>query len=271
VPLGCARSREVVATCAWSLIRFCWYKVDMAPATGTALLVLVIFVLPGFVALLIGERTHVVRRDRSPFELLLVATYYSVICWGILALASWPFGLTRADLVRWYREESLGRIAGLGLLAILVIPAIVATVARLWMRSKEWRPKVLTWLQIHEGHSVPTAWDELFRRRKPALVRAVLTDGRIIGGYYGSTSFPGYGEESQDLLLQRRWTLDTDYWFLERDEASLGLWLSAGSIVSLELYDPPNAETPKVAQLPAQEGERPRAAAEGQRTNQPAG
>lgn len=73
----------------------------MAPETGTALLVLVAFVLPGFVALLIGERTHVVPvRNRTPFELLLIATYYSVVCWGIIALASWPFGLDRADLRR---------------------------------------------------------------------------------------------------------------------------------------------------------------------------
>jgi Family of unknown function (DUF6338) len=242
----------------------------MAPATGTALLVLVAFVLPGFVALLIGERTHVVRRDRTPFELLLIATYYSVICWGIIALASWPFGLARADLLRWWHEESLGRLGGLGLLAILVVPAIVATLARLWQRSKKWRPRALNWLRIHEGHSVPTAWDELFRRRKPALVRAVLTDGRIVAGYYGSTSFPGYGQESQDLLLQRRWTLDGDYWFLKRDENSHGLWLSAGSIVSLELYDPPNAEPAKTTEPAAQEGERAPAATEKQGTDQPA-
>ena len=40
----------------------------MAPATGTALLVLVAFVLPGFVAVLLSERTHLVPNDkRTPF------------------------------------------------------------------------------------------------------------------------------------------------------------------------------------------------------------
>src|SRR5438874_781527 len=113
----------------------------MAPATGSALLILVAFVLPGFVALLISERTHVVPvRGRSPFELLLIATYYSVLSWGLIGLASWPFHLTRDDLRHWYREESLGRLVGLGLLAILVAPALVATAARLWKRSPKWRP-----------------------------------------------------------------------------------------------------------------------------------
>lgn len=52
----------------------------MAPETGTALLVLVSFVLPGFVALLIGERTHVVPvRNRTPFELLLIAMTIATI------------------------------------------------------------------------------------------------------------------------------------------------------------------------------------------------
>jgi len=211
----------------------------MAPETGTALLVLVAFVLPGFVALLVGERTHVVPvRNRTPFELLLIATYYSVVCWGIIALASWPFGLDRADLRRMYREESLGKLAGLALLAILVVPAIVATAARLWSRSQKVRPRVLRWLRVHEGHSIPTAWDELFRRRRPAMVRAVLSDKRVLGGYYGSNSFPGYGEQRQDLLLEQRWTLDEDNWFVAPAPGSHGLWLSAGNIVSLELYDP---------------------------------
>src|SRR5829696_8317132 len=120
----------------------------MAPATGTAVLVLVAFVLPGFVALRIAELTHVVRRERSPFELLLIATYYSVISWGILALASWPCGLARSDLVRWWREESLGRLAALALVAIFVIPALVATLARWWQGSKKWRPGLLKRLGI---------------------------------------------------------------------------------------------------------------------------
>jgi hypothetical protein len=186
----------------------------------------------------IGERTHVVPvRTRQPFELLRLATYFSVLSWGVISLASWPFHLDRDDLRRMYREESFGQLAGLALLAILVVPVLLATLARLWRRSTKWRPKVLGWLKISKAHSIPTAWDELFYRRKPAMVRAVLSDGRILGGYYGSVSLAGYGEQSQDLLLEERWTLDKDDWFVERAVGSHGLWLSAGSIVSLELYD----------------------------------
>lgn len=209
----------------------------MAPETGTALLVLVAFVLPGFVALRIAELTHEVRRDRSPFELLLVATYYSVICWGLIALASWPFGLTRADLAQSYREESLGRLAGLGLLAIVAVPFAIATLARLWHRSSRVRPWLLKLLGVHLGHATPSAWDELFGRKRPALVRAVLTDKRVVGGFYGANSFAGYSEQSRDLLLEDAWTLDSDDWFVEPAPNTNGVWLAADSIVSLELYN----------------------------------
>jgi Family of unknown function (DUF6338) len=210
----------------------------MAPETGTALLLLVAFVLPGFVALLIAERTHLVPVSRTPFELLLLATYYSVLCWGLIALAAWPLHLTRSDMRRIYREENLSEVAALGLVAVLVVPAVVATAGRLWQRSTRLRPWLLRTLHINAGHQTPTAWDELFGRRRPAMVRAVLSDRRVVGGYYGSRSFPGYGQQSQDLLLEQRWVLDEDNWFVGPAPGSHGLWLSAGTVVSLEMYDP---------------------------------
>lgn len=45
----------------------------MAPQTGTALLVIAVFVLPGFVTLLMRERTYRVKDQDSPFERLLNA------------------------------------------------------------------------------------------------------------------------------------------------------------------------------------------------------
>src|SRR5260370_912531 len=49
----------------------------MAPQTGTAILVIAAFVLPGFVTLLLRERTDWVRGEDTAFERLLNALYYS--------------------------------------------------------------------------------------------------------------------------------------------------------------------------------------------------
>jgi len=53
------------------------------------------------------------KRQENALRLLLLTAYYSVRSYGIVALASWPFGLSRSDLRRWYRQESLGRLAAL--------------------------------------------------------------------------------------------------------------------------------------------------------------
>jgi Family of unknown function (DUF6338) len=211
----------------------------VAPATGTALLVLVAFVLPGFVAVLIGERTHEVPvRNRSPFDLLLLTGYYSVLTYGLVALLTWPFGLSRETLRDWYREESLGRLGTLGLAAIVVVPALLATCARLWMRSRM-RSWLLRRLGIHEMHRVSAAWDGFFGRGELALVRVVLTDGRVVGGFYGSRSVVGHADHGGDLLLEQAWVLDEDDWFQAPAPGSGGLWIPGRVIVSMELYDAP--------------------------------
>lgn len=51
----------------------------MAPQTGTALLIIAVFVLPGFVTLLMRERTYRVKGQDSSFERLLNALYFSSI------------------------------------------------------------------------------------------------------------------------------------------------------------------------------------------------
>jgi hypothetical protein len=55
----------------------------VAPQTGTALLILALFVLPGFVTLLIRERTYAVRGEDTPFKRLLNALYYSALIYAV--------------------------------------------------------------------------------------------------------------------------------------------------------------------------------------------
>lgn len=60
----------------------------MAPATGTAILLLVAFVLPGFVALRYGELTYRTKAEDTPFERLLNALYYSFLTYALIFAAS---------------------------------------------------------------------------------------------------------------------------------------------------------------------------------------
>jgi hypothetical protein len=200
------------------------------------LLILVVFVLPGFVTLLISERTHVVRDTSSAFERLLYALYYSVLTYTLLAFIGWCLGFTRASVTDdYHHQESVGKILLFAVLAILVLPALIATVSRLWLGFgiRTW---VIGKLKINPSHRTATAWDHFFEQGREAFVRATLTDGRVVGGYYGPGSFATYGEQARDLFISTQWELDDDAWFRKAADASLGIWLAKESIVSLEVY-----------------------------------
>lgn len=213
----------------------------MAPTTVTALLLLVGFVLPGFVTLVINERTHAVPTSMTAFERLLRSLYYSVLVYALLAPVGWLAGADREDIERFVTEEqNLGELAGVGALVLFVVPTIISTASRLWeiWPARDW---LLQRLRISPTHRTQTAWDHFYSQRQPALVRLTLDDGRVVGGYYGEDSLAAYGEQAGDLYLQQRWVLDDDKWFVEPAPGTLGLWVAADEIVSFELYAPPAA------------------------------
>jgi hypothetical protein len=216
---------------------------DIAPETGTALVLLAAFVLPGFVTLLISERTHTIKGEDTAFERLLGALYYSALIYALAFAAASLFGLGRDDIDefaegRWTLPEYLGA----GVVVVLVLPVAIAQLGLLWRRSTSLRPWALKRLGVSPAHSTPSGWDHFFGQNSPALVRATLSDGRVVGGYYGDESFAGYSDHHEDLFLEQRWELDEDAWFIQPAEGSIGLWVPSSNIVSVEVYAPPSQE-----------------------------
>ena len=121
----------------------------MAPQTGTALILIALFVLPGFVTLLIRERTHTIRGEETPFERLLNALYYSALIYAIAVGVGLAVGLEKADLVEFYKgEKSLGEDFALAVLVALVLPAAISELGLLWRKSRRLRPWTLGALKI---------------------------------------------------------------------------------------------------------------------------
>lgn len=207
----------------------------MTPETGTALIILAAFVLPGFVTIALMERTYAVAvRDRSSLELLLLALYYSAISYAVVGLATWPFGLSVADVSDALQEGRISTIASAGVVIVFLLPALIATAARLWSgwsRRDRWLAKV----GIKSVHSVGTGWDFFFRQLRPVFVVASLRDGAMVAGYYGPKSFATYSADGHDLFLEERWTLDDNGWF--GAPAGGGLWVSGADVVRLAVYD----------------------------------
>lgn len=116
----------------------------MAPQTGTAVLVIAVFVLPGFVTLLLRERAYVVSSDESAFERLLGALYYSSIIFGVLAVMALVAGVSVDDVTRlWHGHASLGVYAALAAVGLVILPIGIAQVGLAWKKSKRLRPSFL--------------------------------------------------------------------------------------------------------------------------------
>lgn len=218
----------------------------MTPAAGTALLLLAAFVLPGFVTLLVRERTYVIKGEDTPFERLLNALFYSAIIYAILGLGLAAFAFDDRNISSLYAGHYVfGVYLLLGGLALFVLPLSIAEFGRRWQKSETLRPKFLEWAKIDPGHGVPAGWEQLFLESPGAkggrglMLRVTLEDGRVVGGFFGGKSLAGYTVHRRDLFIEERWSFDDkEKWFKEAIPANYGLWISESQIHSIEAYEP---------------------------------
>jgi Family of unknown function (DUF6338) len=213
----------------------------MAPATGTALLILAVFVLPGFVTLLFRERMFAVRGEDTPFERLLNALFYSAVVYAIVIGIGAAAGLDKGDVVAFYKgRKSLGDDLAAAAILAIGAPLVIAFGGLRWRDSKAVRPWVLLRLHISPSHGVSSGWNEAFEREAGPMLRVTLRDRRVVGGYFGARGLAGYSEHAQDLYIDERWTINPENdWFGERAAGTEGLWIARDEIVSIEFYDSP--------------------------------
>lgn len=209
----------------------------MVVDTGTAILILGAFVLPGFITLILRERLYVVQGHETPFERLLSALLYSAVIYGVLLVVAHGLGLQKDDLVEFQDgRKPLGDDLLAAFAIFLLLPGLVAVIGTRWVGSRKLRPSVLRLVGSSETHSSVSAWNWLFSEREPCLIRVTLTDGRIVAGLYDDRGLSGYSEQVPDLYLSQRWELDDERWFMGPARRSLGIWVPAQSIASLEIY-----------------------------------
>ncbi len=214
------------------------------PATGTALLILVTFVLPGFVAVLLKERLYEVRGEESTFDRLLTTVYYSLLVYLLPALAVGvlsAFGvLDRSHLDHFFRGDSPLWLTGLVAFTILLgLPALAAVAAWAWMNSETRGRVYASSDRLNPEHRTQTSWDFAFDHEQDLLLVVELKDGSRVAGYYGQRSHSGYGTRTRDLFLEERWDISADNGSLIRppaDRHSVGIWIDADEIRLVDHY-----------------------------------
>jgi hypothetical protein len=214
------------------------------PATGTALLILVGFVLPGFIAVLLKERLYEVRGEESTFDRLLTTVYYSLLVYLLPAITVSVLsavGALRGDhLDQFFRGESPVWLVGLlGVSILLVLPAVAALAAWLWMNSELRRELYARSDRLNVEHRTQTSWDFAFNHEQDLLLVVGLKDGSRVAGYYGRRSHSGYGTRTKDLFLEEHWDISDDDGSISRpppERHSVGVWIDADEIRLVDHY-----------------------------------
>lgn len=234
----------------------------MTPTTGTALALILAFVLPGFVVVLFQERTFKQAQDLGPFDRLLRALYYSVWCYLLLAAVSFAAGLDRpwGERLLDRNDSDPAALVWLGAAAIF-IPATIVWACTLAFRQKGWSDAAATKLGINSRHQVPTGWDDWFTEGMQAHVRIGFADGTSVWGYYGERSFASYAKDGRDLYLEGVFhetqlpaNAETGAparpWFGPSKGQSHGIWVKADDAVFVEFYSFDDVEETSTADPP---------------------
>lgn len=199
----------------------------------------IVLLMPGY---LLNSAYNRNRRGPAPSEREFVAgSAVGAIVVHVIALP-WTVSL----ITTLVHKGVLRHEAQIGLWAIVVLIVLPTLLGMgLGALTDVQRPVWLKSLLVRSGLSsaarTPQAWDWVFSRGFPAYVRVRLTDGRTVFGLWSAQSFASSDSAGRDLYLQQQWTAE-DGWFTAPYPQSRGVWLSGGSIVSIEFYDGRPAE-----------------------------
>lgn len=189
---------------------------------------LVVFVVPGYVALEVYSSVVAAERRNFGEELLRVVAV-SLLNF-VLFFVVFPLGLQEVP-------QSLGDVGILGgarlLLALVVTPALLA-LSTYYLRTR----RFISGFVVQPD---PTAWDYYFGTQREILVRFYFREeagGGIVGGYYGDKSraspYPGV----QQVYLEEVWNTDANTGeFLQPKEQTGGAIISREDCTLVEFIE----------------------------------
>ena len=217
------------------------------PTTFFGVAAIVAIVVPGLVYAAIRTALQgFVAADQSVTARIVQAVLISVLLDSLylVLLGGWAFEFVPRNAV------AIAHPRILGLLVFVLGVFIPAFVAYVRYGQAAWTTKVATatgpfvgrvlgWAIPHTGYrSVPTAWDWIAPKKSFKWVRVLNANGRWVGGWATEDTFFSSYPEKRELYIPEQWDLDPDGKFLERSEATSGVWLSLEGAQVVEWLEP---------------------------------
>lgn len=194
-------------------------------APTIALLLLVVF--PGLVSTMI-YRLIMPARALEWGNALVQGAFYSAVNFvlGLPALYWLVFGYDPL--------EHPVRYSFAAVLLLFVTPIVWPLVLVAIFKSKRLAKRI----QI----PYPTAWDFFFDQREPAFVLVHLANGKLLGGYWGGSSYSGSFPNDGDIYLEAVYSIDESGQFGDPIPNSRGVLLRKEQYSYIELFSVPDVE-----------------------------
>lgn len=194
---------------------------DATELTPEKLQLLLVFVVPGFVALQVYD-LFVPGPRRNASDSLAQAITYSMVNLGVM---SWAI-----LLLLHYRVADVHPVwNALATLAILLLSPGLLAVATFWLRTSEFLGR---WIQ----HPLATAWDFFFMKRPSCWVIFHLKTGKMVGGKYSSGSYASCSPEDGEVYVEEAWRVDK-YGRFTAVAGNRGLLIKRSECEAIEFFD----------------------------------
>jgi hypothetical protein len=196
--------------------------------TFTAVMMLIIFLVPGFIWRSVeGQFVYLDRRLEWEKLALGLLTRSTLLYIGYAPL------LYKAWKLQAY-ESAPVLVGGIALALLIILPSALGFfVGR--VRQGGLTIQLLTWLKIRTfaQHHVPTAWDAVFNNVPPCWIIVTLKDGKVIRGFLGATSHISSDDEVRDIYISHLLTA-SGTGFVPKTK---GIYIKADEISTIELIN----------------------------------
>jgi hypothetical protein len=204
--------------------------------TAVSVLVVVAFVLPGFVIARLAQVGRARDAAESDWALILRALGYAVLLHGVaLFWTAHLYNKIHGSSEAWtHHVWAVTAYAGVLLVAL---PAGIGLTLGTILNRAEQRGRLAWWHHLLGATDVRDAWDYAFQLMERETFLIVRTDKELVAGRYTTRSWAGRTPSPHDLFLEEVWLLVDDV-IVEPMEPPYGVWIPASSIRDVYISRP---------------------------------
>lgn len=201
-------------------------------ATFSGVILLIVFLVPGFVWRTVeGQLVYLDKRlewEKFAFGLLSRSTFV-YLPFVPLFYHGWKG--------RWVERYPLWTSL-VAIAVVVVMPTLCGLSAGTW-RQKRLGARLLKKLKLKtfEQHHIPTAWDYLFSKVRPAWVVVTLKNGSKVYGFMGVDSYLSSESEERDIYISHTLQVGADGQ-MEFVNNTRGVYIAASEVSVVAFTEP---------------------------------